>query len=111
VTCNPEIRKFTLEEADEFIILACDGIWDVVSSQEGVDLIAGKMKEGKELKEILSDLFDHCLSPHPSANEVLLAPLRPPSSSPFLLARRRFLVHVRVSSVWPLRMRRMRNSR
>lgn len=71
VTCNPEIRKFTIEEADEFIILACDGIWDVVSSQEGVDLIAGKMKEGKDLKEILSDLFDHCLSPHPSANEGL----------------------------------------
>ena len=70
VTCNPEIRKFVIEEADEFIILACDGIWDVVSSQEGVDLIAGKMKEGKDLKEILSDLFDHCLSPHPSANEV-----------------------------------------
>mmetsp|Transcript_67370 Transcript_67370/g.179875 ORF Transcript_67370/g.179875 Transcript_67370/m.179875 type:complete len:334 (-) Transcript_67370:201-1202(-) len=34
VTCNPDIRKFELQEKDEFMILACDGIWDVVTSQQ-----------------------------------------------------------------------------
>lgn len=70
VTCDPEIRKFGMERNDEFLILACDGIWDVMTSQEAVDFVGGKIKEGKELKQILSDLFDNCLSPHPSANEV-----------------------------------------
>ena len=78
VTCDHEIRKFGLERNDEFLILACDGIWDVMTSQEAVDFVGGKIKEGKELKQILSDLFDHCLSPHPSANEVSASPRTSP---------------------------------
>ena len=34
VTAFPEIRAFERDAADEFVILACDGIWDVMSSQE-----------------------------------------------------------------------------
>ena len=33
VTANPEVRKMELTPDDEFIVLACDGIWDVLSSQ------------------------------------------------------------------------------
>jgi serine/threonine protein phosphatase PrpC len=71
VTCDPEIRHFTLEQGDEFIVLACDGIWDMLNNQQVVDLVSERLKKSVPLKEILSDLFDACLSPHPSANEGL----------------------------------------
>jgi len=34
VTALPDIRKETLQPGDEFLILACDGIWDVLTNQE-----------------------------------------------------------------------------
>ena len=34
VTAVPEVRSLRLEPGDEFLILACDGIWDVLSNQQ-----------------------------------------------------------------------------
>lgn len=34
VVATPDIESFTLQPGDEFIVLACDGIWDVMSNQE-----------------------------------------------------------------------------
>ena len=32
VTANPELKKIELTPEDEFIILACDGVWDVLTN-------------------------------------------------------------------------------
>ena len=34
MVATPDIEAFSLEEGDEFLILACDGIWDVLTNQE-----------------------------------------------------------------------------
>jgi serine/threonine protein phosphatase PrpC len=34
ITAMPEIREEQLQEDDEFLILACDGIWENLSSQQ-----------------------------------------------------------------------------
>uniref|UniRef100_K3W6T4 PPM-type phosphatase domain-containing protein n=1 Tax=Globisporangium ultimum (strain ATCC 200006 / CBS 805.95 / DAOM BR144) TaxID=431595 RepID=K3W6T4_GLOUD len=36
VSCEPEVKRFTVEQDDLFIVLACDGIWDVMSNQDAV---------------------------------------------------------------------------
>lgn len=33
VTCDPEVRSVARQAADDFIILACDGIWDCLTSE------------------------------------------------------------------------------
>ena len=33
ITANPEVRTLQLQRGDEFLILACDGIWDVLTNQ------------------------------------------------------------------------------
>lgn len=48
VTAMPD---FIVEERqtgkDEFVVLACDGIWDVMSSQEVVDKVGEMLRDGK----------------------------------------------------------------
>ena len=70
VTAFPEIREFQLQEGDEFMILACDGIWDVMSSQECVNFVrerlVAKLKSGEsdlKLSQICEELCDRCLAP------------------------------------------------
>nr|CCA15540.1 hypothetical protein ALNC14_016830 [Albugo laibachii Nc14] len=38
VSAEPEITAFDVEEEDLFIVIACDGIWDVMSNEEVVEI-------------------------------------------------------------------------
>mmetsp|Transcript_16974 Transcript_16974/g.35639 ORF Transcript_16974/g.35639 Transcript_16974/m.35639 type:complete len:681 (+) Transcript_16974:650-2692(+) len=50
------------EEEDEFIIIACDGIWDVQTNQECVNTVADIFKEGeKNLGTLCEEILDLCL--------------------------------------------------
>lgn len=36
---TPHISVRTLTEANDYLILACDGVWDVVTDQEALELV------------------------------------------------------------------------
>jgi Protein phosphatase 2C len=44
ITAMPEIREQELQEDDEFLILACDGIWENLSSQQVRLLLARRAR-------------------------------------------------------------------
>jgi serine/threonine protein phosphatase PrpC len=37
LTAEPEVTTHTLQEGDEFLLLGCDGLWDVFPSQRAVE--------------------------------------------------------------------------
>ncbi|KIJ62566.1 hypothetical protein HYDPIDRAFT_135638 [Hydnomerulius pinastri MD-312] len=67
ITADPDITEHELTDEDEFLVLACDGIWDCLSSQQVVDFIRLKVSEGKDLSEIGEMMCEHCLAPDTSS--------------------------------------------
>ncbi|KAG9097557.1 Protein phosphatase 2C 2 [Ceratobasidium sp. UAMH 11750] len=63
VTSNPEITEHAITEEDEFVVLACDGIWDCLSSQQVVDVVRRLIAEKKDLGTICEIVMDKCLAP------------------------------------------------
>lgn len=47
VISQPNTRQFEITGEHEFIIIACDGVWDVVEDQEAVELIKTGIAEEK----------------------------------------------------------------
>ncbi|XP_014370238.2 probable protein phosphatase CG10417 isoform X2 [Papilio machaon] len=65
VTALPDVKTLTVDPAkDQFMVLACDGIWNFMSSQDVCDFIIPRLAEGRErLSQICEQMFDHCLAP------------------------------------------------
>lgn len=56
-------------QQDEFLLLACDGVWDVMTNQEAIDFIRarlpGGLAEGKPVSSVAEELLDACLAEDP----------------------------------------------
>ncbi|XP_025159521.1 probable protein phosphatase CG10417 isoform X2 [Harpegnathos saltator] len=65
ISALPDVRHVTIEpERDEFMVLACDGIWNFMSSQNVVQFVRSRLSQNYEnLSKICEELFDHCLAP------------------------------------------------
>lgn len=44
----PDVKHITITPEDEFMIIACDGIWNFMSSQEVIDFVRVRINDGRE---------------------------------------------------------------
>lgn len=66
-----------LQSDDEFVILACDGLWDVMSSQRAVEITRNSLRQHlsispKALEAAAQSLVDTALEMHSSDNVTAL---------------------------------------
>lgn len=59
----PDVEERTITEDWEFIVLACDGIWDVMSNKEVISYVRENIANGLEPEEICENLMMRCLAP------------------------------------------------
>ncbi len=61
VSAMPEVTILPRSNEDQFIILACDGIWDVLNNKECVDILQQYFEKGYSLEKACEMLIDECL--------------------------------------------------
>lgn len=59
----PDVEKREITEDWEFLVLACDGIWDVMSNEEVLAFVQSQIQLGNYPEEICENLMTKCLAP------------------------------------------------
>lgn len=65
ISALPDIKKITISPEDDFMVLACDGIWNFMTSDDVVEFVQDRIADPtKKLSDICEEMFDYCLAPH-----------------------------------------------
>jgi len=62
VTAFPDVVTHEVTNDDEFLVIACDGIWDCQSSQAVVEFVRRGIAAKQELHLICENMMDNCLA-------------------------------------------------
>ncbi|RDW76254.1 PP2C family serine/threonine-protein phosphatase [Aspergillus mulundensis] len=62
VTAYPDVTVHDVTEDDEFLVIACDGIWDCQSSQAVVEFVRRGIAAKQDLYRICENMMDNCLA-------------------------------------------------
>lgn len=62
ICSTPDIVVETLTDDDKFIVLACDGVWDVKTNAEVCDFVGDRLGRGERLLDTMEALLDDCIS-------------------------------------------------
>ncbi|RMZ69445.1 phosphatase 2c [Pyrenophora seminiperda CCB06] len=62
VTAFPDVEIHDINQDDEFLIVACDGIWDCQSSQAVVEFVRRGIVAKQDLASICENMMDNCLA-------------------------------------------------
>ncbi|TRY85698.1 hypothetical protein DNTS_013245 [Danionella cerebrum] len=62
VSPEPEVFEIARsDEEDEFFVLACDGVWDVMSNEELCAFVRSRLEVTEDLERVCNEVVDTCL--------------------------------------------------
>ncbi|KAL0983844.1 hypothetical protein UPYG_G00133490 [Umbra pygmaea] len=61
VSPEPEVFEIPRSPQDEFVVLACDGIWDVMSNEELCEFVKSRLEVSHDLETVCNQVLDTCL--------------------------------------------------
>eukprot|EP00672_Neobodo_designis_P016075 CAMPEP_0174843048 /NCGR_PEP_ID=MMETSP1114-20130205/10279_1 /TAXON_ID=312471 /ORGANISM="Neobodo designis, Strain CCAP 1951/1" /LENGTH=275 /DNA_ID=CAMNT_0016077261 /DNA_START=75 /DNA_END=902 /DNA_ORIENTATION=+ len=86
ITARPDVTTFNLDPQVEFVIVACDGVWDVVTNEEACNFVRTQLIETKGDAGLVAELLlDKCLAdvPHGLGTDNMTAAIWIPHASFF----------------------------
>ncbi|KAK9867824.1 hypothetical protein WJX84_007226 [Apatococcus fuscideae] len=70
--CQPDVTELALSEGDEFLILATDGLWDVISSKDAVKIAKDAFQKKRSCQEIADLLTERAYRKYSSDNVAVI---------------------------------------
>uniref|UniRef100_A0A8C5ETF1 protein-serine/threonine phosphatase n=1 Tax=Gouania willdenowi TaxID=441366 RepID=A0A8C5ETF1_GOUWI len=61
VSPEPEVCEVERTPEDEFLILACDGVWDAIGNEELCSFVRSRLQVCNDLRDICAQVIDLCL--------------------------------------------------
>ncbi|KAM4619999.1 putative protein phosphatase, Mg2+/Mn2+ dependent, 1Nb (putative) [Polymixia lowei] len=61
VSPEPEVCVVERSPADEFLVLACDGVWDMITNEELCAFIHSRLRVCTDLRDVCAQVIDLCL--------------------------------------------------
>ncbi|XVF16043.1 hypothetical protein REPUB_Repub09cG0207600 [Reevesia pubescens] len=61
LSCEPELEEILLSEEDEFLVMGCDGLWDVMSSQCAVTMVRKELMQHNDPERCCRSLVKEAL--------------------------------------------------
>ena len=64
ITANPDIKIIDCDNDVDFVIIACDGIWDCLSNKEACDFVSKRLKDNPDIKisKIVEEMLDSIIA-------------------------------------------------
>ena len=69
ITAEPDVMRVARTPDDEFVVVACDGVWDVMSNQEVVEFVRARLKNEKRLSKICEEIMNNCIADDPKKTQ------------------------------------------
>ncbi|KAG9136740.1 hypothetical protein Leryth_004515 [Lithospermum erythrorhizon] len=61
LTAEPEVNQILLTDDDEFLIIGCDGIWDVMTNQDAISIVRQELRMHNDPQECARELVRQAL--------------------------------------------------
>eukprot|EP00050_Salpingoeca_kvevrii_P005779 m.285592 g.285592 ORF g.285592 m.285592 type:complete len:399 (+) comp11412_c0_seq1:265-1461(+) len=58
---DPDVAEFDLDGTEEYLILGCDGLWDVMDNDKVTEFIAEWRKSHESMQGVAKALVQHCI--------------------------------------------------
>ncbi len=62
ITAFPDVYVEDITSDCDFIVLACDGVWDCMTNQEVCDFVGQRLDKGVKLSKIIEEIFDNIVA-------------------------------------------------
>ncbi|GMR40905.1 hypothetical protein PMAYCL1PPCAC_11100 [Pristionchus mayeri] len=84
ISALPDVKILETTEEDDFIVVACDGIWNSLESQQVIDFVKERLGKGMGLTAICEEMCTECLADSTSGDgtgcdnmTIIIADLKP----------------------------------